>query len=195
MDPGCCDTAQRPLGLLKVSIWCNSFKVREVVDEDFVLEHHDDALAPEMNAPDRGAEGELPDAAALVTVLDHDLVGRVMGVISAADEREYVAAEQHLDDADTPSPGADSALGGEVPAEDLSEGVAVVDAEARLGARCEEAVVLGEGALEDVLGRGGGRHGGGAGMGVGVEEGADQTDEESSLSLSSPPEGWGRSGW
>jgi hypothetical protein len=32
-------------------------------------------------------------------------------------------------------------------------------------------------------------------MGVGVEEGADQTDEESSLSLSSPPEGWGRSGW
>jgi hypothetical protein len=37
-------------------------------------------------------------------VLDHDFVGRVMGVISAADEREYVAAEQHLDDADTPSP-------------------------------------------------------------------------------------------
>jgi hypothetical protein len=35
-------------------------KVREVVDEDFVLEHHDDALAPETNAPDEGAEGELP---------------------------------------------------------------------------------------------------------------------------------------
>jgi|UPI0002215A27 hypothetical protein len=127
--------------------------------------------------------------------LDHDFVGRVMGVISAADEREYVAAEQHLDDTDTPSPAADSALDGEVPAEDLSEGVAVVDAEARLGARCEAAVVLVEGDVEDVLGRGGGRHGGGAGMGVGVEEGADQTDEESSLSLSSPPEGWGRSGW
>jgi hypothetical protein len=67
-----------------------------------------------------------------VIVPDHDLVGRVVGVIFAADEREYVAAEQHLDDADTSSPGAgaDSALGGEVPAEDLLEGVAVVDAEA-----------------------------------------------------------------
>jgi hypothetical protein len=95
--------------------------------------------------------------------LDHDFVGRVMGVISAADEREYVAAEQHLDDTDTPSPAADSALDGEVPAEDLSEGVAVVDAEARLGARCEAAVVLVEGDVEDVLGRGGGRRGGGGG--------------------------------
>jgi hypothetical protein len=27
-------------------------KVHEVVDENFVLEHHDDALAPETNAPD-----------------------------------------------------------------------------------------------------------------------------------------------
>jgi hypothetical protein len=154
--------------LLKVSIWCNSFKVREVVDEDFVLEHHDDALAPETNAPDRGAEGELPDAAALVTVLDHDLVGRVMGVISAADECEYVAAEQHLDDVDTPSPAADadSALDGEVLAEDLSEGVTVVDVEARIGARCEEAVVLVEGDVEDVLGRGG-EGGGGDGCGRG----------------------------
>ena len=53
--------------------------------------------------------------------------------------------------------------------------------------------------VEAVLGRGGGRHGGGAGAGagtgVGAEEGTDQTDEESSLSLSSPPEGWGRSRW
>ena len=70
-----------------------------------------------------------------------------MGVISAADEREYVAAKQHLDNVDTPSPGvsADSALGGEVPAEDLLEGVTVVDAEARLGACCEAAVVLVDG--------------------------------------------------
>ena len=67
-------------------------KVREVVDEDFVLEHHDDALAPETNAPDGGAEGELPDATALVIIRDHDLVGRVVGVISVADNREYVAA-------------------------------------------------------------------------------------------------------
>jgi hypothetical protein len=114
-------------------------KVHEVVDENFVLEHHDDALAPETNAPDGGAEGELPNAAALVIVPDHDLVGRVVGVISAADEHEYVAAEQHLDAADTPSPGADadSTLGGEVLTEDISEEVAVVDAEAGLGARCD----------------------------------------------------------
>jgi hypothetical protein len=45
--------------------------------------------------------------------------------------------------------------------------------------------------VEDVLGRGGGPQGGGGGTGVGTEEGVDQTDEESSLSLSSLSEGVG----
>jgi hypothetical protein len=49
--------------------------------------------------------------------------------------------------------------------------------------------------LSLAAGEGATGEGAGAGMGVGAEEGADQTDEESSLSLSSPPEGWGRSRW
>ena len=165
--PGLLRHSAEALGVGRRLDLVHELKVREVVDEDFVLEYHDDAVAPEPDASYGGAEGELPDAAALVVVPDHDLVRRVVGIIAAADEREYVAAEQHLDDADTPSPGtaadagAGSAVahGGKVPAEDLAEGVAVVDAEARLGARREAAVVLVEGDVEEVLGSGRRRRG------------------------------------
>ena len=43
-------------------------------------------------------QARLADAAVLVVVPDHDLVGRVAWVAAAADEGEDVAAEEHLDD-------------------------------------------------------------------------------------------------
>ena len=43
-------------------------------------------------------QARLADAAVLVVVPDHDLVGRVARVAAAADEGEDVAAEEHLDD-------------------------------------------------------------------------------------------------
>jgi len=97
--PGLLRHSAEALGVGRRLDLVHELKVREVVDEDFVLEYHDDAVAPEPDASYGGAEGELPDAAALVVVPDHDLVRRVVGIIAAADEREYVAAEQHLDDA------------------------------------------------------------------------------------------------
>lgn len=160
----------------------HELKVRKVVDEDLALQDDDDAVAAEADAAHGGLEGELPDAAALVVVPDHHLVGRVVRGVPTADEREDVAPEEHLDDADAPALAAGVVLAPEVAAEDLAERVAVVDAEAGLGPRREAAVVLVEGDVEQVLGRGerpldpaplagarrrgGGRRDGGDGRGV-----------------------------
>lgn len=77
-------------------------------------------------------------------VPDHDLIGRVLRVFTAADDGEDVASEEHLDDADSSGIVVD-----EVSAEDLAEGVAVEDAEATVGGGGEAAVVLVEGEVEE----------------------------------------------
>lgn len=118
-------------------------EVGEVVDEDLLHKDDDDPVPPEADALDLGAEGELADTAGLVIVPDHDLVDGVLGVGAAADEGENVATEEHLDEADP------AACGAEVAAEDLAERVAVVDAEAGVGANGEAAVVLVEGEVEE----------------------------------------------
>ena len=125
-------------------------EIGEVVDEDLVGEDDDDSVAAEADALDLRAEGELADAAGQVVVPDHDLVGRVAGVGggAAADEGEDVAAEEHVDE-------ADAAAGAEVAAEDLAEGVAVVDAEAAVGGGGEAPGVLIEGEVEEGRGLGG----------------------------------------
>lgn len=79
---------------------------------------------------------------------NHDLIERVLRIGPAADQGEYVAAEQHLD-------GANAAVV-EIAAEDLAEGVAVVDPEAAVGACGEAAVVLVEGHMEKIRSREGG---------------------------------------
>lgn len=89
-----------------------------------------------------------------MVVPDHDLIRRVAWVgtaTAAADEGEYVAAEEHVDE-------ADAAAGAELAAENLAEGVAVVDAEALVGSGGEAAGVLVEGEVEE--GGGGGGSGG-----------------------------------
>ena len=48
-------------------------EIGKVVDEDFLREDDDDAVAAEADAPDLGAERELANAAGLVVVPDHDL--------------------------------------------------------------------------------------------------------------------------
>lgn len=83
-----------------------------------------------------------------MVVPNHDLIERVLRIGPAADQGEYVAAEQHLD-------GADAAVF-EIAAEDLAEGVAVVDPEAAVGAGGEAAVVLVEGHVEKIRSREGG---------------------------------------
>lgn len=99
-----------------------------------------------------------------MVVPDHDLVGGVERIGSTTDDGEDVAAEEHLDQ-------SDGAAWAEVAAEDLAEGVAVVDAEAEVGAGGEAAVVLVEGEVEELgrvwAGRSRGRVlGGGGGVGV-----------------------------
>lgn len=77
-------------------------QIGEVVDKNLLKEDDDDAIAAEADGDDGGAEGELADAAALVIVPDHDLVGRVV----AADDGEDVAAEKHLDMVDAAGKGS-----------------------------------------------------------------------------------------
>lgn len=111
-------------------------------------------------------QARLADAAVLVVVPDHDLVGRVARVAAAADEGEDVAAEEHLDD---PNPAVGKVCGttgqltsrvrlrcvwirggtreadnceARTSAVGLSEGVAVEDAEARVRPAREAAIVL-----------------------------------------------------
>lgn len=124
-------------------------QISEIVDEDLLVQNDDDPVPAELDGFDLGAEGELADAAGLMVVPDHDLGGGVEGVGSASDDGEYVAAEEHLDQS---HPAAWTV----VAAEYLAEGVAVVDAEAEVGARREAAVVLIEGQVEEggELGRG-----------------------------------------
>ena len=57
-------------------------------------------IFPQLHRHDVCPEAELADAAVLEIVPDHDLVARVPRALAAANERQQIAAEQHLDDAD-----------------------------------------------------------------------------------------------
>ena len=135
------DSAQRRVGDGVGLV--QDLEVGEVVDVDLVLQDHDDAISAQSHGPDLDAEGELADAPALVVVPDHHLVRGVSRRSPAAHEREDVAAEEHLD---LPDPAAV-----EAPAEGFLEWVAVVDAEAPVGAAREAAAVLVEGQREELL--------------------------------------------
>lgn len=75
-----------------------------------------------------------------MVVPDHDLVGRVMGIGSAADKGDDVAAEEHRDVTDP------SAV--KLAAELLAEGVAIIDAETVVSGGGEASMVLVEGDVE-----------------------------------------------
>lgn len=95
-----------------------------------------------------------------MVVPDHDLVGREMGLGSAADEGDDVASEEHLDVADSAAV--------KLAAELLAEGVAIVDAETVVSGGGEASLVLVEGEVEQRRGRRWGqsrwRGGGGEGL-------------------------------
>ena len=118
-------------------------EVREVVHVDLVFEHDDDAISAKSHGSYFDAEGEFSDAPALVIVPYHDLIRGVPRRSPAAHEREDVASEQHLD---LPDPSAV-----EAPAEGFLERVAVVDAEAQVGAAREASAVLVEAQREELL--------------------------------------------
>lgn len=141
-----------------------NLKIGEIVYEYLVRENHNDSVPSETNPFDLRSERELADAPWLVVVPDHNLVRRVAGIGTAADEGEYVATEEHVDE-------ADSAAGAKFAPENLAEGVAVVDAEAMVGAGGEAAGVLVEGEVEEGgIGGGVGRRGClGWGCFVGIE--------------------------
>lgn len=71
-------------------------RTRKVVREHLVLERHDDAVAPQPHGAHLRLEAQLADALALVVVPDHHFVRGVLRRAAAADEREDVAAEEHL---------------------------------------------------------------------------------------------------
>lgn len=119
-----------------------NLKIREIVHEDLVRQNHHDLVPSEANPFHLRSERELADAPRLVVVPDHNLVDRVPRVGPSADECEDVAAEEHVDQ-------PDSAAGTEIAAENLAEWVAVVDAEAAVGAGGEAAGVLVEGDVEE----------------------------------------------
>lgn len=79
-----------------------------------------------------------------MVVPDHDLIQRVLRRIAAADKRKDIAAEKHLNGANSP------AVAIEIAAEDLAEWIAVIDSEAAVGAGGEAAVVLVEGDVEEL---------------------------------------------
>lgn len=70
-----------------------NFQISKIINKYLMGEDDDDAVAAETNAFDFRAEREFADAAGLVVVPDHDLVGRVARVGAAADEGEDVAPE------------------------------------------------------------------------------------------------------
>jgi PAS domain-containing protein len=116
------------------------------------------------NSVPEGPERELADAPALVVVPDHDLVGRVLGAGPAADQGQDVAVEEHLHGTDAAAAAGDPAaveVKVKVAAEDLPEGVTVVDPEAAVGADGEAAGVLVERHFERRERRGNGRVRGG----------------------------------
>lgn len=128
-----------------------------------MLQNDDDSVAAEPDASDLRPERELADAPGLVVVPHHDFAGRVERVGSASDQGEDLVAEEHLDHSDAPLIG--------ITAEELADGVAVVDAEAGVRGDGEAAVVLVEGQVEElgvlVLDRVGGERAGVVGFGIG----------------------------
>jgi len=80
-----------------------------------------------------------------VVIPDHDLVGRVLGMGSAADKGDDVTAEEHLHVADSAAV--------ELAAELFAEGVAIIDAETVVGGGGEASLVLVEGDVEYRRGR------------------------------------------
>ncbi|KAJ6828389.1 putative autophagy-related protein 18a [Iris pallida] len=135
------DLAQAPRVRNRLDL-VHQLQVREVVDEDLVVEDDDDAVAAEADGADLGAKEEVADAAGLVVVPDHDLVCGVAGAGAAADEDDDVAAEEHGDDADAAAGVA------ELAAENLAERVAAEDPEPVASAGGETAVVLVERQVE-----------------------------------------------
>lgn len=105
-----------------------------------------------------------------MVVPNHDLIQRILRRIAAADQREDIAPEKHLNGADSP------AVAIEIAAEDLAERIAVIDSEAAVGAGGEAAVVLIEGDVEELdrararirAGSGGNTAVGGGGGGIAV---------------------------
>lgn len=79
-----------------------------------------------------------------MVVPNHDLIQRILRRIATADQGKDVAAEKHLDSANSPAAPI------EISAEDLAEGIAVIDSEAAVGAGGEAAVVLVEGDVEEL---------------------------------------------
>ena len=75
-----------------------------------------------------------------MVVPDHNLVRRVLRVGTAPDKCQNIAPEQHLHHSDPRS--AAAVIAAEVAAEDLAEGIAVVDPEPVVGAGGEAAMVL-----------------------------------------------------
>lgn len=123
------------------------FQICKVVDEELLKEDDNDPIAAESDGFDVGAEGQLADTPALVVIPDHHLVRRILRLRTTSDERKDVAAEEHLNNAD--STAVDGGGGVEGAAEDLAEGVGVVDAEAGGGGDGEAGEVLVEGEREE----------------------------------------------
>ena len=146
MLPWVGESAQRPLGLATVSVWWRIPQIREVVDVNLVLEDDDDLVAAQAHGADLDAEAELADASGLMVVPYHHLVGGIARGAAAPDERQDVAAEEHLDDADAAPAGVVEAS-----TERLLERVAVVDAETGVRAARETPAVLVEVQEQQVL--------------------------------------------
>lgn len=58
-------------------------------------------VASQSNGFDNGTELEFGDALVLIVVPDHDLGRRILWMLAAANERQYIASKQHLYNADT----------------------------------------------------------------------------------------------
>lgn len=95
-----------------------------------------------------GPKGKLSDAPSLMIVPNHHLIQGVLRLGPAANQRQNVTPEEHLNNADA------AAVVVKLPPENLSEGVAVVDAETAVGAGSKAAGVLVEGEVEEGGGRG-----------------------------------------
>lgn len=94
-------------------------QVGKVVEVDLRRKDDDDAVAPHLHCNHLGPEVQLPDASVLVIVPHHYLCLWPARRTAAADERQEVAAKEHLD--------AAYSTAREVAAERLSERLAVVD--------------------------------------------------------------------
>ena len=75
-------------------------EVLEVVDEDLVLERDHDLVPPQPHPKNLAVKPKLSYPLALVVVPNEHLFCRKGGKVPAPNDREEVAAEEHLDNAD-----------------------------------------------------------------------------------------------